>query len=140
MGTAPQTFDEFFLNMLASHRGLEAIAIADVNGASIVKVVAPHAEDPPGGAHLSAAYAMAAEQVAKICLGANRSALLFLEGHLVLQYLDGPLCVTLSADNRDGAGNAGLLYRLMDALRASPAMRALKEHVEKETELDDTYL
>jgi len=138
---ADYTFDQFFTDVLKRHRGLQAILISDATGVVHIKA---HASGPAGEAPVSkriaATFILATEQASKLRMGANHSILLFYKSHLVLQFADESLLVTLVADNKDGAGNAGLLYALRDQMARSDVMRELRDVIQQERDMDDTLL
>eukprot|EP00667_Euglena_gracilis_P028380 EG_transcript_36097 len=140
-GPAPEhTFEQFFGDLLKRHRGLEAILISDTVGMVHIKVSADHLADPPISKRIAATFILATEQASKLHMGNNRSILLFYKSHILLQFAELPVLVTLVADNKDGCGNAGLLYTVKDQMQRSPVMAELKLVIERETDMDDTFL
>eukprot|EP00906_Rhabdomonas_costata_P028609 RCo040491 len=129
------TVEEHLRGLFRKYRAVEVVIIADSSGAVLLEVTAPGAFPLRAGRQLCATFAVAAEQSAKLSLGDCRSALLFFGTHLVLQFVDTPLQITVVAQNAGAQGNAGLLYSFMEAMLLSPVIKALRSEVLKEMDL-----
>merc|ERR1712146_32746 len=110
--------------------GLRAIFVCDRDGVTLLKALAVNDklgnDDDDDEVTLAAAFAISADQVAKVHLGRVKSATTFFASQLIVHHNVLPLVVALVAEPE---ANAGLLIALNDDL--TNALSSLRDSVEQ---------